>query len=529
MALALVVFNTLFPILGALVYVEISRPFRRRPKRQSRVYTATKASDHRDFRNGVELRRVMCAKRPLPGRRHTHGGLTMKRRWVLGETTDKEGSILPIFDAFSHTFRPTSKQLALWIERTTHVNPVRGHVCILTTGLEKYHRLIHALKSAQREVNIEYFIYRYDTVGKAIVDILVQLARQGVQVRFLRDGLGSYRSLPRGALERMVQCGIQVRTVHPLRFPWVNGEVNHRDHAKIVTIDDHTAFSGGMNIGAEYAELGPLKSWHDTHLELQGTCVVQLKQVFEETWNIGTPLGGHQPPAKDDSQRHEFAMKHRRRMSAQMAVEVAEEISANNGAQSAPWAKVNLHPHWQTALVQTLGDGPDTPAQAVRDVFFLLATQAQATLDITTPYFAPDVSLLTALTTAAGRGVRIRLLVPEHPNHSLIAWACVTFYRDICEAGVKVYLYPQGVLHSKVSVMDGEVSVVGAANYDLRSFRENYEVCQIFYGSGVAKTLTKRFDEDAAQSRLLRLSQLDNLPQWQKIRNSGARLIAPLL
>nr|WP_290589980.1 phospholipase D-like domain-containing protein [Alicyclobacillus sp.] len=184
---------------------------------------------------------------------------------------------------------------------------------------------------------------------------------------------------------------------------------------------------------------------------------------------------------------------------------------------------------WIPVCTQTVVGRPDAPVQAIRDLYFLCITQAQRCVDITTPYFVPDGDILAAMKTAAVRGVRVRLLVPRRCDHRVVGMASRTFYRDLVQAGVAIYLYEPGVLHAKVMQVDDEIAIVGAANYDLRSFRLSHEVCQVMYSRPAAAELTRQFEQDLAHSTRLTVEDLEAAPRWKAALDQAARLLAPLL
>lgn len=181
------------------------------------------------------------------------------------------------------------------------------------------------------------------------------------------------------------------------------------------------------------------------------------------------------------------------------------------------------------AYVQTVQSGPDSRTKSVRDLFFISQTQAIHSVDITTPYFVPGSNLTEALKASVARGVHVRLLVPHRSNHILVRLAIQSYFEELLEAGVQIYLYDKGVLHGKVMTVDGEVSVVGTANYDLRSFHLDYEVCEVIYSRDVARQLTVQFQQDLSNSTQLTLEKFRERPRLDRILEQVARLLAPLL
>ncbi|SFU47722.1 phospholipase D-like domain-containing protein [Alicyclobacillus macrosporangiidus] len=436
-----------------------------------------------------------------------------------------------------------ARAVATAIERLTGAPPLPAQVQVLCNGTETYDHLLRALRSAERTIDLDYYIYRDDHVGRLISDVLIARAEAGVRIRFLRDGVGS-RSYPRAAAERLAAAGIACRVFFPLRFPWVDARLNHRDHCKIAIIDGQEAFVGGINVGDEYTGRKPgVGWWRDTHLRLRGEAVSQLQAAFEANWALADP--------------DRAARAHGWRNPADAAAECDGPRGADSATGGATGRRARPRP-WRPAMspagrmwnvefgpdplddadvsepplparAQTVAGRPDAPVQAVRDLYFLCITQAERRVDITTPYFVPDSDILAALKTAAMRGVRVRLLVPRRCDHVVVGMASRTFYRDLLQAGVEIYLYEPGVLHAKVMQVDDEIGIVGAANYDLRSFRLSYEVCQVMYSRPVAAELTRQFERDLQHSTRLVIAELDAQPRWQAALHQAARLLAPLL
>lgn len=399
-----------------------------------------------------------------------------------------------------------------------------GKVQVLTNGIETYENLFASIQNAQKTIDLEYYIYRADRIGKRMTDLLIERAAAGVKVRFLRDGWGS-RKFPRQQIVRMMDAGIDCRSIFPLRFPYILSNWTYRDHCKIVAIDGQEAFTGGINVGYEYTGLKPdVGFWRDTHLRIAGEVEADLQAIFEAHWIIASPerKRGKEPRRALPN----FAPQGKSALSAGWSAEWGVELGTTDstGTDTAPSAM-----SMQDAYVQTFEGNPGIPTQVIREVYFTCLTQAARTIDITTPYFVPDADIIMAIKTAVARGVRVRMIVPRRVVPMIVGPASRTYYGELLEAGVHIYQYTKGILHAKVMVIDGEVAEVGAANYDMRSFRLNYEVCEIIYSADVAKELTKQFERDLADSVPLSVEELQRRPLTQRIIDQGARLLAPLL
>jgi cardiolipin synthase A/B len=424
-------------------------------------------------------------------------------------------------DTLPHSFGRSASLIAHASRHLTVHDLRTGRVQVLTNGLETYEKLIESIENANRTIDLEYFTYRDDQIGRRITDRLIERASAGVRVRFVRDGWGS-RTFPRTQIIRMINAGIECRTFFPVRFPWVLSNWNYRDHCKIVVIDEKEAFTGGINVGYEYTGLKPnVGFWRDTHIRLVGEVAVDLQAVFDAHWNIASP-------ERMKTRTHRNVAPLGRAALSGWSAEVSAELGTISGAEadSAPNTEA-----LQKAYVQTFEGNPGVPTQVIREAYFICLTQATQTIDITTPYFVPDADIIAALNTAVARGVRVRLLVPRRfdPSTMVVGAASRTYYGELLEAGVHIYQYNKGVLHAKLMIIDGEIAEVGAANYDMRSFRLDYEVCEVIYSADVARELTKQFEQDLTDSVPLRIEDLLRRSLPQRIADQGARLLSPLI
>lgn len=401
-----------------------------------------------------------------------------------------------------------------------------GKVQVLNNGIAKYEQLIESLQKAQKTIDLEYFIYRNDQIGNRITEMLIEKAVDGVRVRFIRDGWGS-KKFPHQKILQMVEAGIECRTIFPLRFPWILSNWNYRDHCKIVTVDGKEAFTGGMNVGYEYTGLKPdVGYWRDTHLKIIGEASVDLQTVFDVHWNIAVPERiKSKTNLKPKSEVTKINSTGRVDFS-RWSTELGSELSTLDDKEMDISPKTGT---LQKAYIHILEGNPGIPTPVIRQAYFICITQATKTIDITTPYFIPETDIIMALKTAVARGVRVRLLVPLHIDQKIVGFASRTYYGELIEAGVQIYQYDKGMLHAKLMIIDEEIAEVGAANYDMRSFRLNYEVCQVVYSADVARELTEQFERDLTDSIPLRIEDLLQRSLTERIVEQGSRLLSPLL
>ncbi|MFE5318180.1 phospholipase D-like domain-containing protein [Paenibacillus sp. NPDC056579] len=404
-------------------------------------------------------------------------------------------------------------------------------VQVLTNGIETYENLIRSIQNAQKSIDLEYYIFRNDNIGRRITELLIERAESGVKVRFLRDGWGS-RKYPRKQLNRMLDAGIECRTIFPLRSPWIFANLTYRDHCKIVIIDGKEAFTGGINVGDEYTGSKPnIGFWRDTHIRIVGESSADLHTIFQVHWNISVAEQTNQQvkkmrmPANRTRPISQTIVSPER--SALLTQEWASELGTKGTDEVTLADKRALH----HAYVQTFEGNPGIPTPIIREVYFNCLTQAVQSINISTPYFVPDADIIMAIKTAVARGVRVRLLVPRQVELStmIVGAASRTYYGDLLEAGVHIYQYNKGMLHAKVMIIDGEIATVGSANFDMRSMRLNYEVCDVIYSSDVARKLAEQFEQDLTDSLPLRMEDVLQRSPVQRVLDQGARLLAPLL
>ncbi|MDB5055126.1 MAG: cardiolipin synthase [Bacilli bacterium] len=417
------------------------------------------------------------------------------------------------------------------------VNGLRTvQVQMLTNGIETYGKLIESIQNAKRTVDLEYYIYRDDYIGRRITDMLIERASAGVRVRFVRDGWGS-RKFPRAEIIRMMNAGIECRTIFPLRFPWIMSTLTYRDHCKIVVIDEEEAYTGGINVGQEYTGLKPnVGFWRDTHMRIVGEVALDLQAIFDAHWNFASPektksrtrtnSEDMRKPIRDPVHKLKNKTQSGRAALSGWSVEWGSDLGTMDGTDV---DTVTVKKGLQKAYVQTFEGNPGIPTQVIREAYFICLTQATQTIDITNPYFVPDADVIMAIKTAVARGVRVRLLVPHHVVPKIVGPASRTYYGELLEAGVHIYLYNKGVLHAKLMVIDGEIAEVGSSNYDIRSYRLNYEVCEVLYSADVARELTEQFERDLTDSIPLRMEDLQQRSPSQRILDQAARVFSPLL
>ena len=366
---------------------------------------------------------------------------------------------------------------------------INNEIKILTDGEEIFPNFIKAIKEAKQHIHLETYILRNDHIGQTIADLLCAKAKAGVSVRLIYDGMGS-RLLGRAYLTKLRSAGVNVAAFLPVKLPFLHRKINYRNHRKILIVDGKIGFVGGANIGDEYLGKDPtIGYWRDTHVRLKGNAVYSLQKIFLQDWQFVT------------------------RQSLDLNIPELFPVEKVQGDH----------------LVQITASGPDSQWEAIMQVYYYTIATAEKSVYITSPYFIPNESILTALKTAALSGVDVKLLLPAVPDHRIVYWAAMSYLEELLEAGVEVYFYHNGFIHAKVLTVDEIVSSIGSANMDQRSFSLNFEVNANIYDKETALRLNQEFINDLKHSRRLTLEEFRKRPLRHHFIESVARLFSPLL
>ncbi|MHB1652927.1 MAG: cardiolipin synthase [Desulfitobacteriaceae bacterium] len=357
---------------------------------------------------------------------------------------------------------------------------------VLTNGEETFKALLTALEAAQDHIHLEYYIFHDDAIGRDILNLLIRKASVGVKVRVLVDGWGSRAIAKR--FRELRKAGVEAEGFYPVRFPFLSSRLNLRNHRKIVVVDGRVGFLGGLNIGDEYLSRSKkFGFWRDTFLKLEGDSVNFLQVVFLNDWNGVT----HQ----DIDDRNYYPQP---------------QLIGNQ-------------------LTQIAASGPDSDWESTLQIFFVAITSAEKKIYVETPYFIPDESAIMALKTAALSGLDVRIIFQGIPDHKITYWASHSYFEELLEAGVRIYRYQKGILHAKILILDGEIGGVGSTNFDIRSFRLNFEISAFIYDRNFAERLEQDFYQDLGDSEEILLEEYEKRPLVDRIKESSARLFSPLL
>ena len=362
-------------------------------------------------------------------------------------------------------------------------------VDVLASGGATLDALLREIDGARGHIHLEYYIFEPDETGSRLLQALIAKARAGVKVRLLVDAIGSPKLLSRRhrrLLDEFRAAGGEFAVFHPARLDRLRPLVNLRTHRKIVVIDGHTGFVGGINVTDDENEhIRPDHAYRDTHLLIRGGAVRWLQYVFLRDWHYAEG----RPPAPD------------------------EDLLPEQAPGALP--------------VQIVTSGPDSDTEAIHRAMIDALNMARERIWLATPYFVPTESALTALTNAALRGVQVKLMVPEKSDSRVVTAAARSYYKELQDAGVLVFEYHDRMLHAKTLVVDTLYGSVGSANFDNRSFRLNFEVMAVVMDRAFNQRLAEMFDDDLSHCKLVPRDR--RARPWQRLFEAVARLASPLL
>jgi len=360
---------------------------------------------------------------------------------------------------------------------------------LLIDGQQTFDSIFEGISRAEKVLLVQFYIIHDDELGREFADRLIERANAGVRVYLLYDDVGCFW-LPRAYKERLRAAGIRMHGFNHrhriLRFLGPT-RIQYRNHRKIVVVDGAEAWIGGLNVGDEYMgrskRFGP---WRDTHVRIKGPAVLAAELSFREDWQWATGEELTRMPA---------------------SIEVAGD---------------------QTVLV--MPTGPADKLESCAIAFDDIIGQSRERLWIVSPYFVPDTSMETALYAAAMRGVDVRILIPEKPDHRIVWLASIAHAYRMIEHGIAIYRYRAGFLHQKVILVDDRIAGVGTVNFDNRSFRINFEITVWFTHERMVAEVDKMLRKDFAAARKVDLDQRGvRPPPLMRFLSEAARLLSPIL
>ncbi len=365
-------------------------------------------------------------------------------------------------------------------------------VKIFCHGLEKIAILKEDLLAAKKSINMEYYIFANDKVGREVMDILIQKVKQGVKVKLIYDSVGSKKSRRR-FFRKLVKAGGQVAEFFPpfMHIRMINLKMNYRNHRKVVVIDGKVGYTGGINIRDDHMGMNmKLSPWRDASVRIEGGGVFPLQNIFLDDWRYAS---NDKKPAEDYIKEY-FPM---------------------------PEPKGDV-------AVQILESGPDSKLQEIKEVYIKMIIGAKKRVYLQTPYFVPDDAFISALTIAKKSGVDVRIMLPAKPDKRTVYLPTLSYAREMAEIGVKIYFY-NGFMHAKTLLVDDNKLSIGSCNLDNRSFGLNFEDTAIMYSQKLNAEYSAYFEEDISNSILADEAYFKKAPVASKMGQAIFRLFAPLL
>ncbi len=359
-----------------------------------------------------------------------------------------------------------------------------GHrLRLLIDGQATFAAIFEAIAQAEHVILIQFFIIHDDTLGRRLQQALLERAAAGVRICVLYDGIGSH-ALPRRYVETLRAAGVHIHAFATRR--WRNRfQLNFRNHRKIVLVDGWRAFVGGLNVGDEYmGEKPPLSPWRDTHMELQGPAVADVHASFLRDWRWVT---GELPPFIPPREGH------------------------------------------GTATCLIAATGPADRQETCSLLFVSLINAARERIWLTSPYFVPDPSVLSALRLAVMRGVDVRILLPSRPDHHVVFLASSLHAAEAHKAGIQLFRLQPGFIHQKVALIDDDTSMIGSMNLDNRSFRLNFEIAALNIDVNFARQVEAMLAHDFAQALPVTSEEYLAASFPRKLAMNIARLMGPVL
>ncbi len=363
-----------------------------------------------------------------------------------------------------------------------------NRVEVYSYGRDKFEALFNDIRAAEEYIHLQYYIIEDDHIGRALRDALIERAKAGVRVRVIYDDFGCW-GVSRKFFRSMREAGIDIHPFFKVVFPPFATRINWRNHRKLAVIDGEVAYVGGMNVADRYIDGGSkFGCWRDTHMRITGPAVAAVQYSFAVDWSfMGQSL--LQEPVD---------------MSLPKGPGEAAGLQMMRCGPTSEWSNVSLY------MLKAIGN-------------------AKKRVYIQTPYFLPTDAMLSALQAAALSRVDVRVMIPLKSDSSTLTLASYSYIMECLRAGIKIYLFEAGMLHSKTMMIDDRLSAIGSANIDFRSFEHNFEETMFIFSSEVNTTLRSQFMADLQQSTRVRASVWRRRPIIQKAKESIVRLLSPVL
>ena len=388
--------------------------------------------------------------------------------------------------------------------QVNYINKISGYPVYFNQGVEYFDigenffkSLNEELKNAKSYILIEFFIISAGKLWNETFEILKKKSRDGVEIKILIDSFGSLIKKPKHFKEEMKKYNIEVFEFNPFS-PIINGYFNYRDHRKIVVIDGKVAYTGGVNLADEYANLIERYGyWKDVGIKIEGEAVDSFTIMFLRNLDEAARLN----------------------IDYEKYINISKENRKNNA----------LNKHESKGYVVPFADGPDNRKNPIENIYIQTINYAKEYVYMTTPYFIVSETILNAILNSARSGVDVRVIVPYIPDKKLVNVATKSYYEVLLEAGVRVYEYKPGFIHSKTFVSDDEVSIVGTANIDFRSMNLNFECTTWTYKTGVEQDVKQDFENTLKECIEVNLETWKKRSIFRKIAEGIMAAFSPMM
>ena len=417
-------------------------------------------------------------------------GLTFKKKRVANKIykIKKLKSIKNVHGSDKEELRRW-KGLITYLEMSTdNYITSNNNIQVYFAGEEFFSDLKKEIANAKKFINMEYFIFQFDGIGKEIADLLIKKAKEGVEVNLIIDGVNLAHYKLKSYFKN---TGVHLYLFFITYIPIFNIRINYRDHRKVTIIDNRVAFVGGMNIGDEYLGKGKIGYWRDTSVKIYGDIVSTFEKEFYFSMSIVKNKF-----LKDEKTSNEISLKYE------------EE---------------------DNVYMQVISSGPNYEFPAIRDNYIKLIQEARKSVFIQTPYFVPDDLLLDTLKSAVLSGIDVKIMIPNKADHPFIYWINQYYVAELLRLGANIYRYENGFIHSKTILVDEEVVSVGTCNFDYRSFYLNFEINLNIYNKDVANSFKTQYYKDIAISKKLTFADFKKRSIFTKVKESVFRLLSPIM
>lgn len=358
------------------------------------------------------------------------------------------------------------------------------------SGEEKFPALLAELEKAEKFIFMEYFIVEESYMWDQILRVLRRKVKEGVEVRFMYDGMCSISMLPYNYPKKLQKYGIKCKMFSPIH-PALSTTQNNRDHRKICVVDGRVAFTGGINLGDEYINRKErFGYWKDTAIMLEGEAVQSFTMMFLEMWNVTEKRVDYYKRYLTPSQK-----------------ELKRELG----------------------FVLPYADSPFDDENVGEEVYFHILNHAKKYVHIMTPYLILDSDMISTLCRAAKSGIEVIIIMPGIPDKPYAFAVAKTFYRELMEAGVQIYEFTPGFVHAKVFVSDSDTATVGSINLDYRSLYLHFECGVFIYNNQVVRDIEKDFQKTLRQCHKVTYDDLRQISLPMKLMGAVLRMVAPLM